>query len=131
MRQHTRYFVLSFFLLTTALAMLGGCGQAKKKLPPLTPVHGRVQYKDGRPVTAGQLCFQSETNSQVMATAIVGADGTFTLSSFIDSERQTGAMAGPHHVELNPPGGNSPNIVFPGSVTIEPDKENNITLVMP
>lgn len=119
------------FIVSSVL--LPGCAPAKKKLPTLYPVHGRVQFKDGRPVTAGLVLFQSESNTRVTSTGAIKPDGTFMLSSFIDSERLPGAPAGPHRVQIAPPMASGdpsyPTTMLEKTLDVKPG-DNEFTLVV-
>ncbi len=116
-----------------AALVLGGC-HSKAQLPSeLYPVHGRVQLKNGEPAPGGLVSFQSQDNPLVTATGAIAADGTFTLSSFIDSVRRPGAVAGPHRVQITPPfsdhGMPYGSTVLPDFLVVKPG-DNEFTLTV-
>lgn len=63
--------------LSAALALAGllGCEQRQQ----VVPVSGKVLYKD-QPLTSGSVMFQPEAG--IPSTGTIGADGTFTLSTY-------------------------------------------------
>lgn len=74
-----------------------GCGSSLK----LVPVSGRVQYGDGRPVTAASICFIPDAdkgNNGQLASGLLAEDGTFTLRTYPHGE---GAMIGPYKVTIS------------------------------
>jgi hypothetical protein len=73
-----------------------GCGG-----PKLVPVSGKVQYQDGRAVTAASICFLPDTakgNGGILATSLLAEDGTFTLRTHPHGQ---GAMLGPYKVTVS------------------------------
>lgn len=91
-------------ILAAIAVGMGGCREQKKQLPStLHPVHGKVQFKSGKPVTNGIVCFQSREDTLISATGAISAEGTFTLSSFTDGDRKPGALPGRHRVIITPP----------------------------
>ena len=127
-------------LAALALFAAAGCGK-KAELPPTHPVHGRVMFRGGDPVTAGIVCFQSQGDSAVSATGTIGPDGSFTLSSFIAGARAPGAVAGLHRVIVTPPRnaaqsagggqmGTFRSATLPEPVSVQ-EGDNNLTLVIP
>jgi len=65
--------------VAAALLLFGaaGCG------PNLQPVHGKVTYPDGQPVTEGIVVFESDDGTRpVMARAEIQSDGTYVLGTF-------------------------------------------------
>lgn len=80
----------AFVAITAAFFIgLGGCGG-----PTLAPVKGKVTYK-GKPLQFGGIMFQPASGQP--ARGIIGADGTFTLSTYFDGD---GAVVGKHHVRV-------------------------------
>ena len=73
-----------------------GCGG-----PKLVPVSGKVQYEDGRPVTAASICFLPDAakgNGGILATGLLAEDGTFTLRTHPPGK---GAMLGSYKVTVS------------------------------
>jgi hypothetical protein len=77
------------WLTCLACALLSGCGG-----PKVAPVRGKVTY-DGKPVTGGKIMFYPESGR--MAIGEIGADGTYTLTTFHSGD---GALVGPHRVAI-------------------------------
>jgi len=130
-----RYFHSTACILAIAaiLAIVAsGCGH-KKNLPSLHPVHGRVQFKSGKPVTSGLVCFQSQADTTVSASGAIAADGTFTITSFRDKDRRAGAVPGPHRVIIMPPPSHEetafPTTTLPNLLTVNPG-DNEFTLTV-
>ncbi len=78
-----------------------GCGTSKF---PVRPAKGKVVC-DGRAVTVGSISFTPIGEANVVetgksASATVGSDGTFTLTTF---ERFDGAIVGKHRVQYSGP----------------------------
>lgn len=74
-----------------------GCGGG----PKLVPVNGRVEYGDGRPVTAASICFIPDAekgNTGQLATSLLAEDGAFTLRTYPHGD---GAMIGPYKVTIS------------------------------
>jgi len=123
----------AYLLVIVAIFAVGisGCGQ-KKKLHSLYPVHGRVQFKDGKPATAGLVRFQSQADTMVSASGAIAADGTFTIISFTDSDRRPGAVPGPHRVIIMPPALDESSFsatTLPDLLTVKPG-DNEFTLTV-
>jgi hypothetical protein len=60
-------------LMLTVLIFLAGCGGGRY------PVHGRVVYEDGNPLTEGQVVGEmTEGETRVMAQGSVKSNGTFS-----------------------------------------------------
>lgn len=72
-------------------AWASGCGPGEVR-PETVPVQGKVTYK-GAPVTVGTITFQSDSGQP--ATGKIGADGTYKLGTFAESD---GAIPGHHKV---------------------------------
>jgi len=89
------------------LALLpAGCGRGG---PELVKVTGRVQYADGRPVTAASIVFTpegagkeskppGEGTEQLGATSLLAQDGSFSLRSYPHGD---GAMVGRYKVTVS------------------------------
>jgi hypothetical protein len=80
---------------------LSGCGGG----PTLVPVTGRVQYADGRPVSAASICFTPEkdtpkeaANERIIATGLLALDGSFALRTHPHGD---GAMVGAYKVTVS------------------------------
>ena len=111
-----------------------GCS-TKATLPELCPVHGKVVYSDGKPLAGGSITFESQNDRTVSTMGVIGADGTFTLSSFKAGARAPGAVSGPHTVFVTlPSGGNMQDqtrpVELPAPCTIKPG-DNEVTLTLP
>lgn len=96
-----RAIVLSLLTLLPAGCSRGG--------PELVKVTGRVQYADGRPVTAASIVFTpdgrvsgdrpaGEGADQLGATSLLAEDGTFSLRSYPHGD---GAMVGRYKVTVS------------------------------
>jgi hypothetical protein len=78
------------------LAMATGCGSGKT-----APVGGKVVFKDGTPLTAGQVVFRPvDEKLQVSARGDIEQDGTFILGTYKDGD---GAVPGKYQALINPP----------------------------
>lgn len=97
---------ISGTLLLVLLA--SGCGG-----PRLAPVTGTVTY-GGKPVTQGKIMFYPDDGR--MATAEIGADGTFTLTTFLPND---GALVGTHRVAIHSTRVGQGSIVGPKSIEEE------------
>ena len=75
-----------------------GCPERPKPLPRTYPVHGKVVYKDGAPVTNGLVQFQPEAEPTVTTTAAIRSDGAYSLITTRDGLRAEGAVAGSNRV---------------------------------
>lgn len=96
--------VSATLLVVSVLIATAGCGNGKKaRLDATYPVHGKVVFRNGTPITAGVVCFQSQEDRGVSATGTIGPDGSFVLSSFIAGARAPGALPGKHRVIITPP----------------------------
>ena len=83
-----------------------GCSK-KSTLPKTFPVHGKVVFQDGQPVTAGIVRFLpridfATVNDVFSAVGNIQPDGTFTLSTFKPDVKAAGAVVGEHHVVVEP-----------------------------
>jgi hypothetical protein len=99
-------------------------------LPPLNPVHGKVVFEDGRPVSGGSVRFDPLKEPTVTTTGVIGPDGTFVLKSFKVGVLSTGATAGPHRVVVNFADPTIPAFEYPKSFVVKPG-DNEFTLTIP
>jgi hypothetical protein len=85
-----------FAIIALGALAATGCGGG----PKLVPVTGRVQYADGRPVSAASICFTPETgdNQSILATGLLALDGSFALRTYPHGD---GAMVGPYKVTVS------------------------------
>ena len=132
-------------LILIAAACLAGCGSRPQPLPATYPVHGKVTYKDGAPVTDGLVQFQPSASLSVATTGNIQSDGTYSLTTMRDSLRAEGALAGPNRVIVLPVDkdrmgkqdprlqqGGIPSTTFPTPYIVEPrDNEFNLTIERP
>lgn len=122
-------------LLLIVEACAAGCGRHARALPQVYPVHGRVTYADGKPVANGIVQFTSEADTSVIASAIIGPEGQYSLVTMRDRLKAEGAPAGASRVVVTPPisGQNgrksTPPTVFPTPYNIEP-RDNEINLMI-
>ncbi len=132
---------MSMRIATAALAALllvAGC-KSDKPLPKTYPVRGKVVHADGSPLTGGLVQFKPQGKPDVTTSGAIGADGTFTLNSFIDNRKVDGATEGPHTVTVLPPQGDRgagrslsiQPIDLPDTFTIKPDGDNTFTITLP
>lgn len=90
----TSWWLLALVLL--AGLSLAGCGGSN-----LYPAQGKVTFKDGTPLTAGWVVFESATpGAKAGARGNIQPDGTFQLSTFKEGD---GALEGPYRVAVMPP----------------------------
>jgi hypothetical protein len=82
------------FSILAALALLAGCGGGRY------PVHGRVVYEDGSPLTEGTVVGEMvEGETRVMAQGSVKSDGTFSWGTQRPGD---GALPGKYRVVVLP-----------------------------
>jgi hypothetical protein len=122
-----------------ALVLIAGC-KGGKALPKTYPVTGKVVYPDGTPLTGGLVHFKPEGNDAVTTSGPIGADGSFSLSTFIDGQKVVGATEGPHTVTVLPPQGQDQGAARGQSAqpfelrdtfTVKADGENHFTITLP
>lgn len=78
------------------LALAAGCGSGNT-----SPVRGKVVFKDGTPLTSGQVVFKPvDEKVQVSARGDIEKDGSFTLGTYKDGD---GAVPGKYLALINPP----------------------------
>ena len=76
-------------------ACLIGCASPTQPIPTTYPVHGRVTYEDGTPVTDGLVQFHPDASLSVATTGKIQSDGTYSLTTMRDGLRAEGALPGP------------------------------------
>jgi hypothetical protein len=109
------------------LATLPGCGSG---IPTTYPVKGRVVWKGGKSVRYGRIEFHSLSDQGLKAIGALDEEGTFSLITHKEGKTRKGAVAGQHHVLVEPyMGPYAPPLVvpFPNPYTVEP-KENDFTI---
>ena len=87
-------------LVLVLAVCLPGCGKRTAPLPTTYPVHGKVTYKDGKPVSGGTVQFQPQAEPSVTTAATIQSDGTYRLATMRDGLRADGAVAGPNRVTV-------------------------------
>ena len=88
----TRFAVVGWAL---AVVLASGCGPS---LPKTYPVKGKVVDPAGKPWAGGAIMFQLAADPRVVADGVIGADGTFTLTTKIYGKAKEGAAEGEHSV---------------------------------
>jgi hypothetical protein len=106
-------------IVASVLCMVCGCHKPAP-LPETYPVHGRVVFANGKPAPGGAVTFQQMTDTSVASSGTIGPDGTFTITSFRDNQRQPGAVAGRHRVMVTPPIEPQRGMLFPVKIFSEP-----------
>jgi hypothetical protein len=95
------WFPTRLLLVGVAVAALGtGCSSG----PKTHPLRGKVVFKDGQPVTAGSVAFESTTGDPPWrAGAEIGPDGTFTDVSTLGRQGEVidGIVDGEHRVKID------------------------------
>jgi hypothetical protein len=118
-----RFRVSSVFHPWLALFALfaAGCGGESSSLTT-HPVDGRVFYKGGQPVRAGQIRFIPVEDSSYSVAGDIGQDGTFSLTTNKDGKNKPGAVAGSYRVSIQLPSVNHryvPEIVLTRQYKVE------------
>jgi hypothetical protein len=122
-----------------ALLLLTGCKGAKP-LPKTYLVTGKVVRADGSPVAGGLVHFKPQGNADVTTSGPIGADGSFSLSTFIDGQKVPGATEGPHTVTVLPSQGQDQGaagsqvaqpVELRDTFTVKADGENHFTIMLP
>lgn len=127
-------------LALVATACMAGCGRRSAPLPTTYPVHGKVAYKDGTPVTGGVVQFQPQAEPSVTTAAMIGNDGTYSLTTTRSGLRAEGAVAGPNRVTVTPSGSGGdrqsagpqcvvPPTIYPTPYTVE-SRDNEFNMVV-
>jgi hypothetical protein len=98
-----------------------GCGKRPAPLPPTYPVHGRVTYRNGSPLSGGLVQFFPEANPTVTTNATICSDGMYSLATMRNGLRAEGAVAGPNRVIVIPMHGNSDNRQADRTDTVHPE----------
>jgi hypothetical protein len=85
-------------MVCVLIAAFSGCRQNDVQL---YPVHGKVTYSDGAPLSDGWVSFRPiEGENKVTARGQIRSDGTFELTTF---EAGDGAVSGRNQVLVMPP----------------------------
>ena len=132
----------NYYLIVALVALAAGCDAGKKQpdFPALHPVKGVVK-KGGAAASGGLIQFTPQDDKgEFLVTAVVGADGAFTLSTVrtTDStgERKPGAPAGLFKVTYTPPlgdqtaGGVVTPVLLSTPIPISAG-DNNLTVELP
>ena len=123
-------------------ACLIGCASPTQPIPTTYPVHGRVTYEDGTPVTDGLVQFHPDASLSVATTGKIQSDGAYSLTTMRDGLRAEGALPGPNRaivLVVNENGGSkldprlqqgrASSTTFPTPYIVEPkDNEINLTI---
>ena len=80
------------------LACLAGCGKQPAPLPETYPVHGKVTYEDGMPVTDGVVTFSPSADPSITSKGSIAGDGTYRLTTIRSGLRADGGVPGPNRV---------------------------------
>jgi hypothetical protein len=91
----TRWRIAAALALALGAA---GCSRLPDAPPQAYPVRGKVVLADGQPLRGGRVVFHPRTGGKE-AVAELGADGSFTLTSF---KRDDGALPGDYVVTVIP-----------------------------
>ena len=89
-------------LALVLILAIGGCQGAQATRPKTYPVHGKIMYKGGEPLTGGTVQFQSVADSSFTTMAEIQQDGTFTLFTLINNKKYLGSLPGDHRVTVIP-----------------------------
>ena len=126
-------------LLAFVASGLAGCGGSEKASPPTTyQATGTVLSADGQPVSGGMIEFRSTEGKPVSAIGQIQPDGSFSLSTLVDSTKVPGAVAGRHQVIVMPSPPDTGDIqpiaqpvVVPTLCEVTPDGANQFTVRLP
>ena len=91
---------LRLVMVAMAMAVLPGLVGCGDDGPKTYPVKGKFLYKDGKPVTSGDVLFESLVDPKVQASGQLQPDGSFELASNLG---KPGTLAGEHRVMILPP----------------------------
>jgi hypothetical protein len=117
-------------------AAVAGCGGGGASAPQTFPVKGKVVYKEGgQPMNGGSVQFVAATDANLNALGDIGADGSFTLSSFVANKKQAGAAEGSYKATITPPMGadqsTAPPVTLDGPFKVTAAGPNDFTLTVP
>ncbi|HJZ55599.1 MAG TPA: hypothetical protein VKE74_11595 [Gemmataceae bacterium] len=113
----SRLRVFALGVLATWAGIACGCGS---KIPKTYPVTGKVIWTGGKPVTDGRIEFRSLSDESLKAVGEIESDGSFSLTTHRDGEKQVGAVEGQHKVIVEPEWGDDKLIfVLPSPYTVE------------
>ncbi len=137
MRNLTRTQWLEFIGVGVVCLLAVGCNTQGST--ETYSVAGKVVTKDGKPHTSGLISFTLATNPEIKCGGGISEDGTFTLNTVVQSENSSEtykgrAAAGEYNVSIYPypgtAGGGRASYTLKKTYTIEPNKDNDITVVM-
>jgi hypothetical protein len=118
------------FLAFVAVLVLSGCAGSGPPLPETFAVQGRVIDKSGRQLGGGQITFRSVDDPTLVATGVIGADGSFTVETFRENRKAAGAAAGEYRVTVVSPMGEDrmvSAVELPETYRVKP-RENDFTI---
>ena len=122
-------------VLGAIVLLAAGCGK-EEELPKTYAVHGKVVKKDGQPYTVGgAIMFRPVDNYELQAYGELFENGTFTLHTLgrtktAKTKRLDGAVEGECKVQIEPPMGKGRPFWLNKTVRIEPNENNEITVVL-
>ncbi len=87
-------------VLSIVTVCLAGCGKSPAPLPATYPVHGKVTYRDGSPVTGGMVQFLPQSDISVVTTSAIARDGSYSLVTKRSGLHAAGAVAGLNRVTI-------------------------------
>lgn len=122
-------------LLSSVCLLLGGCSEPAEQSIPTHAATGTVLLATGEPLAGGMIEFRCLDNAGVTTIGVIADDGTFTLTTMLDSARVDGAIAGEYRVTVTPPLGDTDDVQdvgatfsLPDTYEIQPDGENRFTI---
>jgi hypothetical protein len=90
----------SLFVLCLGALALSGCGPEGPKIPELSEASGIVTYQE-KPVEGAEVVFSSSAADAKPARGTTGADGKFTLKTYLDPQHDlSGAIPGDYQVTV-------------------------------
>jgi hypothetical protein len=127
------------------LLLATGCG--KEELPKTYTVKGKVVLKNGKPLTGGEIQFTSVADPELRGYGVIEKDGSFKLSTIGHtksgrSQLLTGNVEGECYVNIRPagsvnpdgsgtpPGGGKPAFTLKKTYKVEPNENNDITVIV-
>jgi hypothetical protein len=126
---HPKHCCISLLLI--GISGLAGCGDRRPPMPQTYPVHGRVTFKNGTPVTEGMVRFEPQSSPVANTVALINKDGAYSLITTIAGRRAEGAVPGANRVSVVLPAKGdalpTPPVIFPKPFNVEA-KENDIPL---